>query len=140
MITVGLQCKNVRFKLETDRAERTVETAMGGRYAIRPVVLTLGAESAATGVSLMALTERVHSDGARPSGRKYLLLMQQLFTTQDSSTITNCEIDGVAAFPYWAMRMLKWHLLTLHHGITVYNYMYDDMDCIMGALGNEKTE
>jgi len=41
----------------------------------RRVVLTPGAESSATGVSLTALTERVHSDGAIPPGRKCFLLM-----------------------------------------------------------------
>ena len=35
-----------------------------------------GAELSATGVSLMALMERVHSDGAIPPGRKYFLLMK----------------------------------------------------------------
>jgi len=49
--------------------------AIGGRYATRRVVLTPGADSSTTGVSLMALTERVHSDGAIPPGRKCFLLM-----------------------------------------------------------------
>jgi len=42
---------------------------------MRRVVLRPGAESSATGMSLTALTERVHSDGAIPPGRKYFLLM-----------------------------------------------------------------
>jgi hypothetical protein len=39
--------------------------------------LTPGAEYFATGVSLMALTERVHSDGATPPERNIFLLMQK---------------------------------------------------------------
>jgi hypothetical protein len=39
------------------------------------VVLTLGAEQSATGVSLTALTERVHSNAGIPPGRKCFLLM-----------------------------------------------------------------
>jgi len=50
---------------------------MGGRYATRRVVLTPGAESAATGVSLTALTERVHPARAIPPGRNYSLLMYE---------------------------------------------------------------
>jgi len=37
-------------------------------------------EYSATGVSLTALTERVHSDGATPPGWKYFLLMWALFS------------------------------------------------------------
>jgi len=47
-----------------DRARRNGETAIGGRYAMRPMVLVLGAEYSATGVSLTARMERVHSDAA----------------------------------------------------------------------------
>jgi len=54
---------------------RDSETAIGGRYTTRRVVLTPGAEYSATGVSLTALTERVHSDGAIPSKRNIVLLM-----------------------------------------------------------------
>jgi len=69
------QRQSVCLKLETDRPRRNGDTAIGGRYATRCVVLTLGAEQSATGVSLTALTERVHSDGAIPPGRKCFLLM-----------------------------------------------------------------
>jgi hypothetical protein len=47
----------------------TGETANGGRYAMRCVVLRPCAEYSATGVSLTALMERVHSDGAFLAGR-----------------------------------------------------------------------
>ena len=43
------------------------------------MVLTPGAELSATGVSLTALTERVHSDGAILPGRKCFLLMMKLY-------------------------------------------------------------
>jgi len=43
---------------------------------MRRVVLTPGTESSAFGVSLTALTERVHSDGAIRPGRKCFLLMK----------------------------------------------------------------
>jgi len=43
---------------------------MGGRYAMQRVVLTPGEEYLATEVSLAALTECVHFDGANLAGRK----------------------------------------------------------------------
>ena len=54
---------------------RNSETAIGGRYATRRVILAAGPEESATGVSLTALTEHVHSVGAIPPGRKCLLLI-----------------------------------------------------------------
>jgi hypothetical protein len=42
---------------------------------MRHTVLKPGAEESATGVSMTALTERVHSDGAIAPGRKLFLLM-----------------------------------------------------------------
>jgi len=69
------QCQSVLLKQETDRARRNGETEIGGRYAMRRVVLRPGMELSAPGVSLTALTERLHSDGAIPPGRKYQLLM-----------------------------------------------------------------
>jgi len=44
MVTVGLHRQSVRLKLETDRARRNGETAIGGRYATRRVVLRPRAE------------------------------------------------------------------------------------------------
>jgi len=35
--------------------------------------------------------------------------------------------------------MSKWHTLTLHHVITVYNDMFDHMDGVMRALARKKT-
>ena len=45
---------------------------------MRRVVLKLGAEQSATGVSLMALMERVHTHGAIPPGGKCFLLMMNM--------------------------------------------------------------
>jgi hypothetical protein len=48
---------------------------IAGRYAMRRVVLTPGAEQSASRVSLTTLTERVHSDATIPPRRKCFLLM-----------------------------------------------------------------
>jgi hypothetical protein len=42
---------------------------------MRRVALTPGVEKSATGVSLTALTERVHCDGAIPPRRNHFLLI-----------------------------------------------------------------
>jgi hypothetical protein len=78
MVTVGPQRQIVRLKLETDRARRNCETAMAGRCVTRRMVLPPGAEQAATGMSLMALTDRVHSNGANPPEWNFFLLMEPL--------------------------------------------------------------
>ena len=36
--------------------------------------------------------------------------------------------------------MSKWHTVTLHHVITVYNDMFDHMDGVMRALAKKKTQ
>jgi len=36
--------------------------------------------------------------------------------------------------------MSKRHTVTLHHTITVYNYMFDHMDCVIQALAKTKTQ
>jgi hypothetical protein len=69
------QCQSDRLKQETNRTRRNSETVIRGRYGTRRVELTPGAEYSATGMSLTALTERFHSDGAIPPGRKFFLLM-----------------------------------------------------------------
>jgi hypothetical protein len=69
------QRQSVRFNLETDRVRRTGETAMGGRYATRRVLVSPAAEYSPTRVSLMALAESVHSDGAIPPQWQCFLLM-----------------------------------------------------------------
>ena len=51
---------------------RNCETAITGRSATRHVVLMLGVKSFATGVTMIALTVRVHSDGAIPLRRKFV--------------------------------------------------------------------
>ena len=49
---------------------------------MRRVVLTPGAELSATRVSLMALTERVHSDGAIPLGRSHSARTEMFFADE----------------------------------------------------------
>jgi len=36
--------------------------------------------------------------------------------------------------------MSKWHTVTLHHIITVYNDVFDHMDSVMRALAKKKTQ
>jgi hypothetical protein len=76
IVTVALQRQSVRLKKETDRASKDGETAMGGGYATQHVVLTPGAEYAATGMALTALTDRIHFDKAIPPRPNYSLLKQ----------------------------------------------------------------
>jgi hypothetical protein len=61
------QRQSVCLESEADRGTRNGETAMCVRYAIRGVVVTVGTEQAATGMSLTARTDRVHSDRAIPA-------------------------------------------------------------------------
>ena len=63
------------LKLETNTTERNGETAIGGRYTTRRVVLMPGVAYSVTGVSLTALMERVHSEGAIPPQWNMFLLM-----------------------------------------------------------------
>jgi len=36
--------------------------------------------------------------------------------------------------------MSKWHMVTLHYVVTVYNDMFDHMDGKMQTLGTKKTQ
>jgi len=63
-----------------------------------------------------------------------------LFTTQDEWTIVKYVMEVLRPFRYWTMWMLKWHTVTLHHVITVYNHMFDNMDGVMRALAKKKTQ
>ena len=56
-----------------------------------------------------------------------------LFTTQDEWTIVKYVMDVLRAFRYSILRMSKRHTVTLHHGITVYNDMFNHMDGMMRA-------
>jgi hypothetical protein len=55
---------------EIVREIRNGEMAIGGRQAMRRVVLLPGAEYSTTGVSLTALTKRVHIHAVIPPGWK----------------------------------------------------------------------
>jgi len=63
-----------------------------------------------------------------------------LFTTQDEWTIVKYVMEVLGPFWYWTLWMSKWHTVTLHHVITVYNEMFDHMDGVMRALAKKKTQ
>jgi hypothetical protein len=63
-----------------------------------------------------------------------------LFTTQDERTIVKYVMEVLRPFRYWTLWMSKRHSVTLHHVITVYNDMFDQMDGVMQALGKKKTQ
>jgi hypothetical protein len=73
--TVGHNTKLIVLKYHTNRTRTNGETAIGGRHTTGCNVLTIGNEESTTGVSLTALTERVHLDRAFPPEKNIFLLM-----------------------------------------------------------------
>jgi len=69
------QRQSVRLKLETNWGRKNGETAIGGRHAMRREILRPGVEYVATGMSLTAVAEHVHSGGAILRRPNILLLM-----------------------------------------------------------------
>jgi len=63
-----------------------------------------------------------------------------LFTTQHVWTVVKYVMEVLRPFQYWTLWMSKWHTVTLHHVITVYNSMFDHMDGVMRALAKNKTQ
>jgi len=63
-----------------------------------------------------------------------------LFTTQDEWTIVKYVVEVLRPFRYWTLWMSKRHTVTLHHGISVYNDVFDHMDGVMQALAKKKTQ
>jgi hypothetical protein len=63
-----------------------------------------------------------------------------LFPTQDEWTIVKYVMDVLRPFRYWTLWMSKWHPVTLHHVITVYNDMFYHMDGVMRTLAKKKTQ
>jgi len=63
-----------------------------------------------------------------------------LFTSQDEWTIVRYIMEVVWQFRYWTLWMLKWHTVTLHHVITVYNDLFDHIDGMMRDLAKKKTQ
>ena len=49
-------------------------------------------------------------------------------------------IEVLKPFQYWTLWMSKRHTVTLHHVITEYNTIFDDMAGVMRALAKEKTQ
>ena len=65
---------------------------------------------------------------------------QPLFTTQNEWTIVKYVMEVLRPFRYWTLWMSKWHTVTLHHIITVYNDMFNHMDGMMQALAKKQTQ
>jgi len=63
-----------------------------------------------------------------------------LFTTQDEWTIVKYGMEVLRSFWHWTLWMSKRHTVTLHHVITVYNDMFNHMDCVMRAFAKKKTQ
>jgi len=49
-------------------------------------------------------------------------------------------MEVLRPFRYWTLWMSKWHMVALHHCITVYNDMFDYMDGIFQALAKKNTQ
>jgi hypothetical protein len=62
------------------------------------------------------------------------------FITQDELTIVKPVMEVLRPIRYWTLWMLKWHPVTLHDVITVYNDIFDYMDGVMRALAGKKTQ
>lgn len=63
-----------------------------------------------------------------------------LFTPQVQLTIVKYVMDVVQPFQYGTLWMLKWYIVTLHHVITVDNYMFNHMDGVMHALALKQSQ
>jgi len=63
-----------------------------------------------------------------------------LFITQDEWTILKYIMEVWMPFQYWTLWMSKRHTITLHHIITVYKDMIDQLDGVMRALGQKMTQ
>ena len=63
-----------------------------------------------------------------------------LFTPQDEWTIVKYIMDVLWPVQYLTLWKSKWHKVTLHHIITVYNDMFNHMDGVMWALAKKKTQ
>jgi len=63
----------------------------------------------------------------------------ELITTKDEWTLVKYVLDIFTPFRDWTLWMLQRHLLTLHHSVSEYNDMFDQLDCLMRALVKRKT-
>jgi len=61
------------------------------------------------------------------------------FTSQVEWTIVKYVMEVLKTFRYWTLWMSKWHTVTLHHVIAVYNDMFNHMDAMMRALAKKNT-
>jgi len=58
---------------------------------------------------------------------------------QDELTIVKYSMEVLRWFRYWTLWMSRRYTVTLGHGITVYNDMFDHMDHIMRDIAKKKT-
>jgi hypothetical protein len=63
-----------------------------------------------------------------------------LFTTQDEWTILMNVTELFRPFRYWTRLMSTRYIVALHHVITVYNIMFDNLDGVMRALTSKRTQ
>jgi hypothetical protein len=63
-----------------------------------------------------------------------------LYTAQDKWTIVKYVMKVLRPFRYWTLWMCKWHTVTLHHVITVYNDMFHHMHGVMRGFAKKKTQ
>ena len=63
-----------------------------------------------------------------------------LFTTQDEWTIIKYTMEVSRPCRYWTLWMWKWHTVTLHHVIAVFQEKFNHMDGIMRALAKKRTQ
>jgi len=63
-----------------------------------------------------------------------------LSTTQDEWTNVKYVMEVLRPFRYCTLWMSKWHTVKLHHGMTVYNDMFDYMEGVMRFLAKKKTQ
>jgi hypothetical protein len=63
-----------------------------------------------------------------------------LFTTQGYWTFVKYVMNELRPFLHWTLWMSTMHQVTLHHGFTVYNDMFDHMESILPALPVKNTQ
>jgi len=63
-----------------------------------------------------------------------------LLTTPDEWTNVKYVMEVLRPFRYCTLWMSKRHTVKLHHGMTVYNDMFDYMDGVMRFLAKKKTQ
>jgi hypothetical protein len=71
--------------------------------------------------------------------RKYIEY-RPLFTTQDEWNIGKYVMEVLKPFQYWILWISLRYTVTLHHVITVYNNIFNQMHGVMRALAKNNTQ